>query len=132
MRVAREAHRVFKRRGEPVQLNFQNRDGSDIPPYQARQLGADDREVRIEPMKCLVEVFWSDDDQGYIAVVPDLPGCSAFGNHARGRGPRDRRRHRSLDRRLPRHRRPGPRTHDQGPPSGLIAVPSIPLNGKGS
>ena len=30
-------------------------------------------------MKCLVEVFWSDDDGGYIAVVPDLPGCSAFG-----------------------------------------------------
>ena len=30
-------------------------------------------------MKYLVEVFWSDDDEGYIAVVPDLPGCSAFG-----------------------------------------------------
>ncbi len=30
-------------------------------------------------MRYLVEVFWSDDDEGYIAVVPDLPGCSAFG-----------------------------------------------------
>jgi predicted RNase H-like HicB family nuclease len=30
-------------------------------------------------MKYLVEVFWSDDDEGYIALVPDLPGCSAFG-----------------------------------------------------
>jgi predicted RNase H-like HicB family nuclease len=30
-------------------------------------------------MKYLVEVFWSDDDEGYIAVVPYLPGCSAFG-----------------------------------------------------
>ena len=30
-------------------------------------------------MKCLVEVFWSEDDEGHIAVVPDLPGCSAFG-----------------------------------------------------
>ena len=30
-------------------------------------------------MKYLVEVFWSDDDEGYIAVVPDLPDCSAFG-----------------------------------------------------
>ncbi len=29
--------------------------------------------------KYLVEIFWSDDDAGYIAVVPDLPGCSAFG-----------------------------------------------------
>ncbi|WPL18049.1 hypothetical protein Thiowin_03100 [Thiorhodovibrio winogradskyi] len=27
----------------------------------------------------LVEIFWSDEDQGYIATVPDLPGCSAWG-----------------------------------------------------
>jgi predicted RNase H-like HicB family nuclease len=31
-------------------------------------------------MKHLALVFWSDEDEGYIAVVPDLPGCSAFGN----------------------------------------------------
>jgi len=31
------SHRVFKRTGELVQLNFQNR-GEYIPPYQARQL----------------------------------------------------------------------------------------------
>jgi hypothetical protein len=31
------SHRVFKRKGERMQLNFQNRDGY-IPPYQARQL----------------------------------------------------------------------------------------------
>jgi predicted RNase H-like HicB family nuclease len=30
-------------------------------------------------MKYLIEVFWSDEDSGYIAVVPDLPGCSAWG-----------------------------------------------------
>jgi len=26
------------------------------------------------------EVFWSDEDKGYIAVVPDLLGCNACGN----------------------------------------------------
>lgn len=26
-----------------------------------------------------IEVFWSDEDKGYIAVVPDLSGCSAWG-----------------------------------------------------
>jgi hypothetical protein len=31
------SHRAFARGGEPVGLNFQNRDGF-IPPYQARQL----------------------------------------------------------------------------------------------
>jgi len=33
----RGAHRVFKRKGEPMQLNFQDR-GGFVPPYQARQL----------------------------------------------------------------------------------------------
>jgi len=26
-----------------------------------------------------IEIFWSDEDEGYIAVVPDLPGCNAWG-----------------------------------------------------
>ncbi len=26
-----------------------------------------------------IEVFWSDEDEGYIANLPDLPGCSAWG-----------------------------------------------------
>lgn len=26
-----------------------------------------------------IEVFWSEEDGGYIASVPDLPGCSAWG-----------------------------------------------------
>ncbi|WP_022947687.1 type II toxin-antitoxin system HicB family antitoxin [Methylohalobius crimeensis] len=30
--------------------------------------------------KYLIEVFWSEEDGGYIAVAPDLPGCSAFGD----------------------------------------------------
>lgn len=26
-----------------------------------------------------IEIFYSDEDEGFIAVVPELPGCSAFG-----------------------------------------------------
>jgi len=30
-------------------------------------------------LKYAIEIFYSDDDEGYIAIVPELPGCSAFG-----------------------------------------------------
>lgn len=33
----------------------------------------------IAKFKYPVEIFWSDEDEGYIATVPDLPGCSAWG-----------------------------------------------------
>ena len=26
-----------------------------------------------------IEIFYSEEDKGYIAVAPELPGCSAFG-----------------------------------------------------
>lgn len=30
-------------------------------------------------VKYAIEIFYSEEDGGYIAVVPELPGCSAFG-----------------------------------------------------
>ena len=30
-------------------------------------------------MKYTVEIFYSAEDEGYIAIIPELPGCSAFG-----------------------------------------------------
>ncbi|PKP54363.1 MAG: type II toxin-antitoxin system HicB family antitoxin [Candidatus Altiarchaeales archaeon HGW-Altiarchaeales-3] len=29
--------------------------------------------------KYAIEIFYSEEDEGYIAVIPELPGCSAFG-----------------------------------------------------
>jgi hypothetical protein len=35
---------------------------------------------QVKPMtRYLVEIFCSDEDDGYIANIPDLPGCSAWG-----------------------------------------------------
>ncbi|KAF5044810.1 MAG: type II toxin-antitoxin system HicB family antitoxin [Methanoculleus sp.] len=31
------------------------------------------------PYKYAIEIVYSDEDEGFIAVVPELPGCSAFG-----------------------------------------------------
>jgi len=30
-------------------------------------------------LKYAIGIFYSEEDEGYIAVVPELPGCSAFG-----------------------------------------------------
>ena len=30
--------------------------------------------------KYSIEIFFSEEDEGFIAVVPELPGCSAFGS----------------------------------------------------
>ena len=29
--------------------------------------------------KYAIEIFYSEDDEGYIALAPEIPGCSAFG-----------------------------------------------------
>ena len=29
--------------------------------------------------KYAIEIFYSEEDEGYIAVMPELPGCSAYG-----------------------------------------------------
>jgi predicted RNase H-like HicB family nuclease len=32
-----------------------------------------------DPRQYPAQVFWNDEDEGFIAIAPDLPGCSAFG-----------------------------------------------------
>ena len=29
--------------------------------------------------KYTIEIFYSEEDEGFIAIAPELPGCSAFG-----------------------------------------------------
>ena len=29
--------------------------------------------------KYAIEIFYSEEDEGYISIVPELPGCSVFG-----------------------------------------------------
>ena len=31
------------------------------------------------PERYRAEIFWSDENYGYIAIAPELPGCNAFG-----------------------------------------------------
>ncbi|MBE0524744.1 MAG: type II toxin-antitoxin system HicB family antitoxin [Methanosarcinales archaeon] len=31
--------------------------------------------------KYAIEIFYSEEDEGFIALVPELPGCSAFGKN---------------------------------------------------
>ncbi|MCJ7791577.1 MAG: type II toxin-antitoxin system HicB family antitoxin [Dehalococcoidia bacterium] len=33
----------------------------------------------MERYKYSIEIFYSEEDGGYIALAPELPGCSAFG-----------------------------------------------------
>jgi antitoxin HicB len=35
-------------------------------------------------MRYPIEVFWSEEDEGYIAIAPDLPGASALGKTEAG------------------------------------------------
>jgi len=35
--------------------------------------------MKMKRHKYAIEIFYSEEDEGYIAVVPELPGCSTFG-----------------------------------------------------
>ena len=35
--------------------------------------------MRVKMYKYAIEIFYSEDDEGYIALAPEIPGCSAFG-----------------------------------------------------
>jgi predicted RNase H-like HicB family nuclease len=81
MRV-RGSHHIFRKAGVEEKINLQ-REGSEAKPYQVRQVRAVDPEVsawRSGVMnKYEVIIYWSEEDQVFVAEVPELPGCSAHG-----------------------------------------------------
>ncbi len=58
------------------------------PPHPGRIVQEDCVEPRERPgrheamIKYEIIIYWSDEDQAYVADVPELPGCSAHGDDA--------------------------------------------------
>ncbi|MEK9149963.1 MAG: hypothetical protein AAB267_07965 [Candidatus Desantisbacteria bacterium] len=49
-------------------------------PVESRICSTEEKKKKdAEMYKYAIEIFYSREDEGYIAVVPELPGCSAFG-----------------------------------------------------
>ncbi len=78
------SHHIFGHAFLPQLLTLQNVRG-EAKPYQLRQLPPPDPRVRFVPggrrvsRRYHINVFYSDEDGGYIADIPDLDACSAFG-----------------------------------------------------
>lgn len=77
------AHRAFcpERRANPAQLSISQWShtrisGAAIDRHDRQILGRAMTRSKRYP----ANIFWSDEDEGYVAVAPDLPGCSAVGD----------------------------------------------------
>jgi predicted RNase H-like HicB family nuclease len=76
------SHDVFARPGIAEQLNLQDRRGQ-AKPYQPRQLMTSRSEGRGGQVKAPtypINVFWSVEDDSWVADAPDLAYCSAVGD----------------------------------------------------
>ena len=74
------SHHVFRRAGVEEMINLQ-RDGGAAKPYQVRQVasGNSKKRPRGNGMKYEVIIYWSDEDDAFVADVPELSGCMAHG-----------------------------------------------------
>ena len=82
----RGSHHLFRRNGVTNLINLQ-REGSKAKVYQVRQVGAPGRRPlwagrreAVSLQKYEVIIYWGNEDQFFVAEVPELPGCMAHGS----------------------------------------------------
>lgn len=68
-------HHIFVKEGIEEILNLQPK-GSKAKPYQVKQVRND---RRLKMVRYEVIIYWSDEDQAFIAEVSELAGCMADG-----------------------------------------------------
>jgi predicted RNA binding protein YcfA (HicA-like mRNA interferase family) len=67
----RGSHHIFTKEGVEEILNLPPQ-GRQAKPYQVKQVRAMSDDYRYE-----IIMYWSEEDQAFIAEVPELPGCAA-------------------------------------------------------
>lgn len=85
-RQSATSHRIYRHPDVHDKMNVQPRRDGSAKHYQVRQLRdlVQEYDLKLEGGRCRVtdyaiNIFYDDEDGDYIAVVPDLKGCSAFG-----------------------------------------------------
>jgi predicted RNase H-like HicB family nuclease len=81
-RGGKGSHRIYVKPGVRDLLNFQNAKGK-AKPYKSNSSCGSLSNANFGRNKMMskyaIEIFYSEEDEGYIAIAPELPGCSAFG-----------------------------------------------------
>jgi predicted RNase H-like HicB family nuclease len=76
------SHHIFRKSGIDERVNLQ-RDGNVTKVYEVRQVRAILIKIptrrRLIMHKYEIILYWSNEDQVFVAEVPELPGCVAHG-----------------------------------------------------
>ena len=78
----RGSHHLFDREGIVEVVNLQSQ-GGHAKPYQVRQIRRFDSQVQAGSglmYKYEIILYWSNEDEAFVAEAPELPGCMAHGD----------------------------------------------------
>jgi len=79
-RKTKGSHRVFYRKGIDDIINLQPARDGKAKPYQVKQIRAIVKAYDLwNPGSYSIILVWSEEDQAFIATVPELDGCTAHG-----------------------------------------------------